>query len=211
MRWSEPIGAHVLPPLEAPAGLEGDVDGEGRWSPPRWTGGVPAARPAPPDAHEAAFARGVLAGRAEGERRVEQDLGPVLAALQRAAERIEHAEIVFERDRAQLVIVLALAVARYLFQREVEHDPELVTGLAMRAVDLIPNEAPIEVRLHPADLDVMRAAGGVPSRPDSGVRVDWVADPGLSRGDCVVESAARLVDGRLDVVLRQLSERLSHE
>jgi len=210
MRWSEPIGPHVLAALGAPAALEGEVDGEGRWSPPHWSRAANAAPAAPADPNEAAFARGFLAGRGEGERRVEADVRPVVTALQRAAERFGHAEALFERDRAQMVTVLSLAVARHLFQREVRENPELLAGLVQRALDLVPHEAAIEIRLHPDDLRVAEAAGGTGSRPDAGARVEWVGDPTLSRGDCVVESASRVVDGRLDVVLRQLGERLNH-
>lgn len=208
MTWSDPIGALDLPALRAPSSAEGEIDPEGRWLPPRWARKAASAPPAaPPDTEALAFARGYEAGRRECERRAGEDLVPVLNALQRAAERIEHAEAVIDRDRAQMITVLSLAVARHLVLDQLEENPERVSVLVMRALELVPHDAPVEVHVNPEDLKAIDAAGAFPTGP----AIQWVADPALSRGDCVVESAARLVDGRLDVALRMLGERIGHE
>jgi len=213
MSSSDLPAAFELPALRRPTGLPGAVDDRGCWSPPSWKrGGV--ALEAPPDVEALAFARGLETGRGEGERRAEADLHPVLLALQKASERLEHVEALFERDRAQTITVLALAVARQIVQREVLVSPDVVTGLVTRALELVPQDAPVEVRLHPLDLATIESAGladaAGPRDPDRAV-VRFLADPALERGDCLVESAARLVDGRLDVAIRQLAERLTHE
>jgi hypothetical protein len=59
------------------------------------------------------------------------------------------------------------------------------------------------VRLNPADL------GALGLGPGAGAPVQWTADPVLEPGSFVVESPARVVDGRTDVALRQLFERLT--
>jgi len=46
--------------------------------------------------------------------------------------------------------------------------------------------------------------------PPGGRTVRWEADPALERGDIVVEGPQRLVDGRADVALRGIYERLAH-
>ncbi len=213
MSSSEPPAAFELPALRRPSGISGAVDDRGRWSPPSWKRGG-AVLETPPDLESLAFARGLEAGRSEGERRAEADLHPVLLALQKGIERLEHVEALFERDRAQTITVLALAVARQILQREILVSPDVVTGLVTRALELVPREAPVEVRLHPQDVAIVEAAGlsesAGPRDPERAV-VRFVADPALERGDCLVESAARLVDGRMDVALRQLAERLTHE
>jgi flagellar assembly protein FliH len=212
MSSSDRLEAFELPALGGVSTAAGEVAGDGRWSPPQWTGAAPP--PPPPEPGAEAFARGVEAGRREGERRAEDDLRPLLKALQAAAERLEQLEAVFVRDREQAITLLAMAVARQLFQREVAVNPEIVTGLVQKAIELLPHEAPIEVRLHPDDLDALRAAGE--AEPTGSHRgglavIEWIADPALERGDCVAESAARLVDGRADVALRAWCERLTHE
>lgn len=215
MSSSDLAAAHLeLPPLRRPPAVSGAVGEDGRWSPPSWKRAAAPALEAPPDVEAVAFARGLEAGRGEGEKRAEADLHPVVQALQRAAERIEHVEALFERDRAQTITVLALAVARQILQREIAASPDVVTGLVTRALELVPREAPVEVRLHPQDLALVEAAGiraGSAARDAARPVVRWVADPALERGDCMVESEARLVDGRVDVALRQLAEKLTHE
>jgi flagellar assembly protein FliH len=209
MTWSEPIGALELPALRAPSVAEGQVGTDGLWSPPRWASRpVAVVTAAPPDATELAFARGYEAGRREAESTAGTDLLPVLHALQLAGERMHHAEAVFERDRTQVITILALAVARHLMLEEVQSNPNRVSQLVSRAIEEVPNEGALEIHLHPHDLLAMQAAGDLPEAP---VQLKWIPDPALSRGDCVVESQTRLVDGRVDVTLRRLLERLGHE
>jgi hypothetical protein len=45
--------------------------------------------------------------------------------------------------------------------------------------------------------------------PGRGLTIQWNADPTLGRGDFVVESPQRVVDGRLDVALQALYERMT--
>jgi flagellar biosynthesis/type III secretory pathway protein FliH len=207
MSSSDSIGELVLPALRAAAAASGEVAEDGRWSPPSWAASDPAAPP-PPDPDALVFARGFEAGCREGERRADQDLRPLVQALQFAAERLERLESTLARDRAHAVTMMALAVARALFQREVEFDHEVVSHLVERAVDLLPRDAPVQVRLHPLDLGLLESLGGAPS---AGRTVEWVADPTLGRGDCVAEAGTRIVDGRVDMALRTWCERLTHE
>lgn len=207
MPSSEEVGALSLPTLGRSAEAEGEVAEDGRWSPPSWQNR--AVLP-PPDRDAESYSRGYQDGVREGERAAAEDVRPVLQALQKAAERLERIEGVFASERADAVRVLALAVARRILDDEIRAKPEHVQALVDRAIAMLPHEAPLEVRLHPEDLVVLREAG--PLAP-GGTRshVDWVEDATLSRGDCRVESHARLVDGRLDVVLRQWCERLLHD
>src|SRR5262249_34030558 len=144
MTWSEPIDALELPALPPPAIAEGEGDAQGRWAPPRWGRRPAAVVPLPPNAEELAFARGYEAGRRETEGAATADVQPVVRALQRAAERIEIAETMFERDRAQVITVLALAVARHLMLKEMPGDPEVLSRLVTRALEEVPHDTPVE-------------------------------------------------------------------
>ncbi|HTO91408.1 MAG TPA: FliH/SctL family protein [Candidatus Sulfotelmatobacter sp.] len=207
MPSSDEIGALSLPTLGRSAEADGEVADDGRWSPPAWQSR--AVLP-PPDRDAESYARGYQDGVREGERIAAEDVRPVLQALQRAAERLERIEGVFASERSDAVRVLALAVARRILAEELALKPERVIALVERAISMLPNEAPIEVRLHPDDLKVLKESG--PLAPGgAATHVEWAPDPTLPRGDCRVESHARLVDGRLDVVLRQWCERLIHD
>lgn len=163
------------------------------------------------DATERAYARGVQEGLARGRAEAESQLRPALAALAGVGAQLRAQEREFMRGRERSLEALALAVARKLIEREVTVDATLLRGLITKALDLLPPEERLEVRLHPEDLAVMHEAveadviaGRLPAS-------QWIADPSIGRGGFLVESPHRIIDGRLDVALRNLFERLDHE
>lgn len=196
------------PPFDAPSLGVVVVRRDGPWQPPDL-----AVAPAPerPDAEPAGgYATGYAEGLREGEARradairgAADRLASVLAPLREAWEAAAG-------DRIDDLVALSLAIARHLLQREITSDPTLVSDLARRALSLIPDGAPLVVRMHTADLEALHElfAGGL--EPPGGRTVRWEADPALERGDILVEGPQRLVDGRTDVALRGLYERLAH-
>jgi flagellar biosynthesis/type III secretory pathway protein FliH len=160
---------------------------------------------------EDAYERGQMAGMRDGAARAEEHLRPLVASLAHVIESIASAAADAARDREHDLQGLALAVARKLVQRELTADPERVRELVGRAIELMPPATPLEARLHPDDL---AAIGGELERQHAprhpGV-LQWIPDPALARGDFVIESPMRIVDGRTDVALRNLYERLEHD
>ncbi len=182
---------------------------EGPWKPLELELSPVPALPRRSEAEEA-FARGYDEGMRDGTTRTQQTLAPAVATLQSVTARIDADRTRQARDRERDVRALALAVARRLVMNAVADDPEVLARLVARALELMPADAPIEVRLGLADLEAlsgamerMSAEGGPPLR--------WVADPQLGRGSFVIESPARLVDGRIDVALRSVFEALDRE
>jgi len=175
---------------------------------------VDTARTAESNASEAlevAHARGHAAGVAEAEARLEEELQKALAALQGVVERLEMAWTNLEHDWKPNLYSLSLAVARNLVQREVTASPEIVTDLIDRALQLVPLDRTLEIRLNPTDLAALgdRVEQAVPA--DRALTVRWLPDASLDRGAFVVETPQRIVDGRSDVALRRLYDRLDDE
>jgi flagellar assembly protein FliH len=165
----------------------------------------------PPTAEQRAFEAGVAAGVAEERARNEERARDAMQTLARAAEQLEAIQAEFARDRERDLHGLALAVARQMLQREVQLDPTLVVGWVRRALELLPLDTLIEVRMHPGDLAALGEAAKESLSPGAHVQLTWVADAGLDPGGFVLETPQRVVDGRADVALRQLYERLDHD
>jgi flagellar biosynthesis/type III secretory pathway protein FliH len=183
-----------------------DVDEGGVWRLPslRHDG-----RPELPTETELAHREGFAAGRAQGGAEVRRELAPALQALARVTEVLEAERANFLRTRERNLEALALAVAGRLAGREVAAEPELVRGLLDRALALLPLDATVEVRLHPSDLALIEAAQAEQRDEATPERaITWVPDPAQERGGFVIESPLRLVDGRFDVALRTLYDRL---
>ena len=116
-----------------------------------------------------------------------------------------------EQGIAQTYEKITPAVAKHLIQREVRADPTIVRDLVEQALDLVPNDVALEVRLNPDDLaaiDDQLSRVGAGGRP---LHAQWIADASLDRGSFLLETPLRVVDGRADIALRSLYDRLSHD
>ena len=195
---SAPFGARADGALELPeldARSRADANGPAA----RWT-----------EADEA-YDRGFVEGLREGTARSEQRVHVALETLGRVGEYLHTAQSAFVRDRARDLHGLALAVAHKLIQREVTADPALLRELVDRALELVPLEPHLEVRLHPDDLSVLLGGPSAPEADGKGTAIKWLGDPTIERGGFLVESPLRIVDGRTDFALRSLYERLEYE
>jgi len=172
------------------------------------------ARPAEDHAaqsRELAYQQGYAAALAAERGRMESDAKRALSAVARVAEQMATLQTDFARDRERDLHTLAVAIARQVVQHELTISPERLTALVHAAIELLPHDPRIEVRLHPADLAALGAAldGLVPA--GRGLELTWTPDASLERGGFVVETPQRIVDGRADVALRELWERLGHD
>ena len=83
--------------------------------------------------------------------------------------------------------------------------------LVHRGLELLPLDASMEVRLHPADLAQLEGELTRSSAHGEGSTIQCVEDPSLERGSFLLESPFRLIDGRVDHALSSFYERLEHE
>lgn len=158
-----------------------------------------------------AFARGAEEAKLRERQRLEEQARAALATVHGVAERLSELEADLVRDRERDLQAMAVAVARHLVQGELIADPNRLAGLIQRALDLLPLDLRIEVRLNPADLAVLGAAVATPRPEGRAVELVWIADPAVERGGFMLETPQRIIDGRVDVALRDLYERLGHE
>ena len=158
-----------------------------------------------------AYHRGYAEGVRQGELRACAGLDKPIAALRAAAEGLAAAQDDYNRTRSRNLAGLAIAIAQQVIQRELTADPELLKELVRKALELLPTDLTVEIHLAPGDLDRLRGSlSGVVAegRP---VEIRWVADPTQEPGGFVIETPQRLVDGRTDVALRAIYERLAYD
>lgn len=176
--------------------------------------------PAPPAAEEPAvdpvaeaYALGFAQGRDEGERAERARVGPSVRAAEEAIEAINARDAHWTGAAKDNVVMLALAVARHIIDREVALDAEIVEQLVRQALETLPIDQPVQVRVHPEDLAHIRSLRA--ERPASAFgraeqTMSWVPDARIARGGCVVEGRERIVDGRVDSALERVYRRLAH-
>jgi flagellar biosynthesis/type III secretory pathway protein FliH len=147
--------------------------------------------------------------RAEAEEEGRREgLARAAAALATAAAARDRRLALAERE----VAAVAVDVARTIIGRELAQDPGAVAELAARALLAARDRREVVLRVNPADAEAIREAAGrlaaVLSRaPGLAVR----EDPGLARGDAIVETEAGRVDARVETQLAALARALDGE
>jgi flagellar assembly protein FliH len=161
-----------------------------------------------------AYARGYQDGQLAGVQAESARLQAALAALDDAMLQLHGEAEQWVANARENVCALAIAVARQILQREVPTDPAVVAELALRALNEVPVEQPVVIRLHPDDLALLDqlaadAHGSRAALSGDRAEVQWLADPRVVRGGCLLESRDRIIDGRIDAGLERLYRRLS--
>ncbi len=208
-----PRGAAFAPTLvpEAPLAADGATQGSASWLPSLRTTVQMTADRARQLLEEGAFVRGRTEATRTERERADERCATALQAVARAADHLETITTEFAQDRERDLQALAVAVARHIVQHELTIDPSRVGDLVRRALDLLPLDHSIEVRLNPEDLHTL-ASSLEGLRPEGRqVHLQWVGDPSVERGGFVAETPHRIVDGRVDVALRALYERFDHD
>lgn len=148
-------------------------------------------------------------GYAQGERAgAEAAAARAEAMLRRLAHTLDELQVLrtdLIRRTEREVVELSLAIARRILQREVSVDHELMLAMARVALDRLADVATASIRLHPDDYAAALGARGS-AVASHGVQI--VADPGVRRGGCVVQSEFGSVDVGITTQIDELTHAL---
>lgn len=171
----------------------------------------PDAEPEPPP-QDPGYDEGYQDGLAAGEARAAEQLASAVRAARQAARQVQEDQERLADELRDDVLALALGVARHIVGRELRGDAETFADLVREALNAFPLDQKVKIRVHPADLSqISSIADGGEVIPIAGARdVQWLADPQVAEGGCVVEGPERVLDGRLDHTLERIFKRLSH-
>ena len=156
------------------------------------------------EAFASGYAAGERAGLEAGNKRAE-------AQLRRLAQTLDELRSLrgtMIRQTEQQMVQLALAIARRILHRETTVDQDLLVALARVALERLGDSGAATIRLNPEDY-----AQTVQRHGDhwAGSRVRVIADPGVSRGGCLVESDFGLVDASVEAQFEQVARAFSGE
>ncbi len=168
----------------------------------------PAEAPEGPDRVQEAFTRGHAQGRAEAMDEANRTLKRAAGLLVSTAEAMDAARLGVVRELEDSVYLLALAVARQLVQREVTVDPTIVRDLVQKGLEAFPVGSRVDIHLNPEDLAALRSQFGLPGSDGRAADLQWLADATIERGGCTLETPHRVVDGRVDLALKELYQKM---
>lgn len=168
--------------------------------------GAPGAIPA-----AAALPNLAAAAGSSARARQEEEWRTIEAAFAAIDERIQDIEQRRQQSLAELrqaAVELAVSIASRFIHERIAAGEFAVEKLVEQVLAKCELRQPVEIRLHPADLELLE-------RRSQGKRIPWrnhesyklVADGALQRGDCRVEAGEL---GVLSMIETQLSELRQH-
>ena len=162
------------------------------------------ARPATGSARTAPLGDPLASTRGEGEGLADvrrEAMEKVDAALSTLRAQAEH---LAEQARSD-AIEIGFQVARKILETELRQSPEALFALVRSAVRRAGESRRIVVRLAPDDAALLRSEDGRSTLDGvTAARVEYLPDPSLQRGDCLVETDFGQVDGRLATRLSEI-------
>ena len=150
------------------------------------------------------YAEGFAQGRAQATVEAQRQMADFIANQGSDAARefarlfatVQAQLVEAEQVMAQGTLELACELARQVLRRELSVDPQAVQPVVREALGLlVADTKSAVVRLHPLDLKVLEE---VIRTEFSSLSLTLLADPTLTRGGCLIESAGTVVDGTLE-------------
>lgn len=153
---------------------------------------------------QAGYAEGFAQGRAQATMEAQRQMADFIAHQGSDAARqfaqlfatVQAQLAEAEQVMAQGTLELACELARQVLRRELSVDPKAVQPVIREALGLlVADTKSAVVRLHPLDFNVLEE---VVRTEFSSLSLTLLADPTLTRGGCLIESAGTVVDGTLE-------------
>ena len=143
--------------------------------------------------------------------RQEQELGRAIEAMEQAGRQFADVQAEFFRAAEEQLLDLAVEIARKILAQEIDAGKYKIDPIVTEALAGVGSRHDVVVRLNPADLAQCESAGlsGGRDDQDSGSgAVRYVADVGVSRAECVIETAQGVVTSSVEHQLAEIGQAL---
>ncbi len=150
------------------------------------------------DLQRQAFEEGRRKGCEEGIAQVRQELEAQFQHALHLANQMGRARVAALEEQERDIVEVALAVARKILWREIQHDPDLIIPQVQRLLGLLPKKSLVTLRVHPKDLEILQPVHESLRREMvDGDHLTLEADESLEQGGCVIEQGGLLLDASI--------------
>jgi flagellar assembly protein FliH len=158
---------------------------------------------------EEGLAQGRTQGRREEGQRISTEASTMVQSMMGVLEGIEAQRKEWVAASQRELIQLALAIAEKIVRASIEVDPDVITRILSRAIELTAQRQQLEIYIHPIDVAAVEAFeprlkekfGEVQS-----IRV--IPDEAVPRGGARVQTVAGEVDARIETQLANIKGAL---
>lgn len=160
-------------------------------------------------AEQAGRAAGEQAGRAAIEQIVQKQLSTVLPALRKVTQEIQHAKQAWLKHWEASGVHVAAAIAAKIIRREISQQPEITLTLVREAMELAAGNSQVRIHLNPDDHRAIAGQVDLLCKELSTLTTaEVVADQGVTRGGCRVETEFGTIDQQIESQLKRIEEEL---
>ena len=146
---------------------------------------------------KAAFETGMKAAQDASK----QDVQAHYERLARTIEELAACRLRYRQETEREVVQLSLEIARRVLRRELTIDPEAILGLLRAGLDSVSLREVLEVRVHTAHADIVRAAL---QRMGAPAAISVVGDPHLEPGAVCVETRRGGFDASAETQIEEI-------
>jgi flagellar assembly protein FliH len=153
-----------------------------------------------------AYQQGLKDGEASAQKQAASRFEPVIARFAKTTEEIAGLKERFRRDAEEDVARLSIVIARRILHRELQVDPDALSGIVNAALAKVSAREVHRIRVNPADAPgVQRAleAVGLPSK------LEIISDGSLERGAAIFETARGNLDASVETQLVEIERGLA--
>jgi flagellar assembly protein FliH len=140
-------------------------------------------------------------GRREAEQQMAERIEPVIQRYAAGIQDLIATRSLFRREAEEDTVMLAVAIARKLLQREIAVDPESLLGLVKAAVQRIDAREIHRIRVNPEDARTLEQAL---HSPVAQRKIEILPDPGLERGAIIIETSRGNLDASIETQLKEI-------
>ena len=136
-----------------------------------------------------------------------QSLKDMCQVMQRAADQLSQTCQTLIGDHRDQIAQLAVEIARTVLMQKVLEGAYDIEAIVKEALSHAPTREDVTIRVNPEDLaDCSAAQSGKTGKPLAGVQ--FVADPGVGRAECVLESPKGIIQSMIDEHLHRIGDAL---
>ncbi len=157
----------------------------------------------------AAVKQGFAEGFAKGQAEADAETAGLVSTCERIGIHVmEERERVLAENEADLV-ELAMAIARRIVSAAIDVDETLVIEACRGAMRKAFQRGSMQVLAHPADLDMLRAAGPELANELGGIEhLDFIEERRLDRGSVIVRTPAGEIDATIEGKATRIEQAL---
>jgi len=129
-------------------------------------------------------------------------------ALVKAQAKFHDLQAQFCREAEQQLLGLSMEIARKVLMQEIQAGRHEVDPIVREALSRLPTRMDAVVHLHPDDLARCELASKDEESPDA-EDVSFVADSGVCRGECLVQTSHGTVESSIEGHIEEISKALT--